>query len=105
MHYTLDENNNPIECDIKEWGYLYRTKEGQARRIVAYDKFDGYKVSTVFSGFDHRFGFGDKPILFETMIFDKDYDGVYETRCCTWDDAVKMHKEAIEWIKNVCKDE
>lgn len=51
-------------------------------------------VSTVFLGLDHRH-FGDgPPILFESMIFGGDHDQE-QRRCCTWDEAEKMHAEMV----------
>ncbi len=105
--FNLDENNNVIECDIKDWSDLYETKDGSDRRRVGWDEVDGYEVSTVFLGLDHGYGngFTGLPLLFETMIFGQgDGDG-YQTRCSTWDEAVQMHKDAIEWVKAGCKEE
>lgn len=105
FYFNLDENNNPVECDIKDWRDLYETESGQDRRRVAFDKVDDYEVSTVFLGLDHGHGFTSRPLLFETMIFGNGNGDEYQTRCSTWDEAVEMHKKAIEFIKNGCKDE
>ena len=99
IFYILDENKNVVPCDQKDWCDLYETVNGQERRRVAWDDVNGYEVSTVFLGLDHGHGF-TKPLLFETMIFGNGGLDGYQTRCTTWDEAVKMHKEAIEYIKN-----
>lgn len=104
MYYTLDDNNNTVRCDLDEWGKLYNTNEGQDRRRVAFDKIDDYEISTVFLGLDHSHGFSKKPLLFETMVFGKEPGDGYLTRCATWKDAEEMHKTAIQWIKDGCKD-
>lgn len=98
FYFNLDENNNVIECEQKDWADLYETKEGQERRRVAFDEVGKYEVSTVFLGLDHGHGFTREPLLFETMIFGKGNLDNYQTRCATWDEAVEMHKEAIELI-------
>lgn len=64
-------------------------------------------VSTIFLGIDHRHIGDGPPILFETMIFKDDlthgpdHDFInYQTRCSTWDEAMQMHADACEYIKN-----
>jgi hypothetical protein len=99
---TLDENNNVIPCNLREWGQLYQTKEGQKKRQVAVDEIDGYQVSTVFLGLDHSFGSGN-PLWFETMIFGEGNGDQYQMRSTTWKEAEQMHNDAIQWIKDGCK--
>ncbi len=104
-YYTLDGNNNPVLCTLREWGDLYQSETGQDRRRVALDKVDGYEISTVFIGLDHRYAFSKKPLLFETMVFGKNPGDGYQTHCSTWKEAEEMHKKAIQWIKDGCNDE
>lgn len=104
-HYKLDENNNPVLCTLREWGDLYSTKEGNDKRRVASDDVNEYHISTVFLGLDHGHGFTKRPLLFETMIFGEGKGDGYQTRCSTWDEAVKMHEAAIQWVKDGCNDE
>lgn len=101
--YKLDENNNPIHCSLREWGELYRTKEGGDIRCVAFDVVNDFQISTVFVGIDQ--GFYNEPLLFETMIFKGKESLDYCDRYTTWDAALEGHKEAIEWVKNECKDD
>lgn len=105
FYFNLDENNNVIECDLKDWSDLYETKEGQEKRRVAWDEVNNYEISTVFLGLDHGFHYTNRPLLFETMVFGEDKHDVYLERCSTWDEAIEMHKKAIEWVKHGCKDE
>jgi hypothetical protein len=56
------------------------------------------RVSTVFLGLDHRFGGEGPPVLFETMIFGGRLDE-FQDRCCTWDEAEKMHAEAVRLVR------
>jgi len=102
LYFSLDENNNVIEGDQKDFINLYETKDGKDRRRVGWDEVDGYEVSTVFLGLDHGHGFTGRPLLFETMIFGQGVGDGYQTRCSTWDEAVQMHKDAIEWVKAGC---
>lgn len=69
---------------------------GKADRCVRYTKIkEGVEVSTVFLGFDHGFGDHGSPVLFETMIFGGSKDQDYQTRACTWDEALDAHRDAI----------
>jgi len=58
-------------------------------------------VSTVFLSLDHNYREGE-PILFETMIFGGEHDQ-YQERCCTYDEAVKMHETACNLVKEIDK--
>lgn|SRR6185503_3115750 len=106
MYYNLDENNNPVPCKLSDWEDLYETAEGNKRRRVAEDEINGSRISTVFLGIDHGYGFTSNPMLFETMVFNSEDDNCdgYQTRCSTWNGAIQMHKDAIEWVKNGCKE-
>ena len=103
LYFNLDENNNVIECDQKDWCDLYETKDGKEKRRVGFDEINGYEVSTVFLGLHHGYDF--PPLVFETMVFGSGEAENYQTRCSTWDEAVQMHKDAIEWVKAGCKEE
>lgn len=82
----------PVKChSILQWGKWMQYNRRQVRRTYVGSQY----VSTVFLGLDHSFN-GGKPILFETMIFP---DQDYQTRCCTWREALKMHWEAVEEVK------
>lgn len=53
---------------------------------------DNVQVSTVFLGLNHNFSEEGDPILFETMVFNGEYDQEME-RYCTYDEAVAGHKK------------
>jgi len=85
----------PVPCpDLFKWGRFME----EAERHVAETMVEGVRVSTVFLGLDHEFGEGP-PILFETMIFGGEHNQDYQTRCCTWDEAEKMHLVGIKAAK------
>ncbi len=90
-YYILDENGNPKPVpDVITWAMWFESND----REVAYtEKEDGVFISTVFLGIDHSFG-GDKPLLFETMIFGGDNDG-YQDRYATKEEALAGHEEAL----------
>lgn len=56
-------------------------------------------ISTVFLALDHRRQDIDPgpPVLFETLVSQGDDRGVTEDvqRCCTWDEAVEQHAQAV----------
>ena len=79
--------------------------EDQKGRRVDWTEIGDYEISTVFLGLDH--GYDGRPLLFETMIFGKKGSpgDEYQTRCSTYQEAKEMHKAAIKWIEEGCKDE
>ena len=59
------------------------------------------EVSTAFLGVDHRFGRpdkGDKPILFETLVFKRPGAVSYGRYCSTYDEAIAQHKEVCQMV-------
>lgn len=100
MYYKLDENKQTVPCDLAEWSNMVEDPEG---RHVDWIEIDGHNISTVFLGLDYNY-FGDRPLIFETMIFGKDGDAIYMTRASTWDEAKEQHEKAKEWLfKNIEK--
>ena len=100
--YYLD-GKIPVKCrDIDEWSQ----KMDWAHKHVARDEVDGYVISTVFLGIDHRFtDNGKPPILFETMIFGRDDKAVedYQERYTTWEDAEWGHRRAIHHVQDLVR--
>ena len=69
-------------------------------RTVAKETINNVDISTVFLGINH--GWGDKILLFETMIFGGEFD--QETnRYGTWDEAEIGHKAMVEKVKQATK--
>ena len=64
---------------------------------VADDTIGNVRVSTVFLAVDHNL-FGDKPILFETMIFGGPLDE-YMWRYSTWEEATEGHRLACDQVR------
>ena len=69
-----------------------------ADRHVAKTQIGGCWISTVFLGLDHSFGFGELPLLFETMIF-RGGEGRDCWWCSTWEEAEKQHAMAVEVVR------
>ena len=72
IHYILDEDGTPVpEPDLLAWAMWLETHKDD-RRVAKYER-DGYCVSTIFLGLDHRFGRSGPPLLYETMLFDDNH--------------------------------
>lgn len=93
------KDKKPIRTeDIKEWGKFMESKE----RILKQDVLkNNFWVSTVFLGIEHRFIGKGKPVLFETMAFDKKGgSSVDERRYTTYTGAMLGHKNMVKkWQK------
>lgn len=95
--YTLDERKRAVRCDdFLTWSQWMDTHNED--RIVAQEAFSADAgCSTVFLGCDHNF-FGDRPHLFETLVWDERDPGTVVERCATWYEAEEMHARiAWEW--------
>lgn len=103
LKYILDDDKNVVSTsELFVWAEWYEN----ADRRVAEDTIGEYWVSTVFLGLDHRFDDEGPPLIFETMIKHK-IDGWmnYQNRYATWEEALKGHNEAVEWVKNGCNED
>lgn len=102
-HYFLHEDHSYTPCDLMTWAAQLEVLVNAGKKHVAYDIVDGFRISTVWLGLNHNFLDIGRPLLFETMIFDDEgacgWDYHYQERYTTWDEAVKGHQEAIEWLK------
>lgn len=90
----------------------------KTNRAVGRTDLGDFNICTSFIMYDHRYHGDGDPIVFETMIFSiyptsHEYNGYkftsmsddhafeyYQTRCCTYDQAVVMHGVAIIEVKN-----
>jgi len=95
MWYKLDEDNNPIECSMRE--YTKWLDKNPTKKAVRQEEIGKSYVSTVFLGLDHGYKQGI-PVLYETMIFGGKHDQ-YQERYTSLEDAVKGHKVAVELVK------
>jgi len=91
MYYIL-KDKEPVKATLEEFGKFMV----DADRVVARAEIGETVVSTVFLGIDHNF-LGGSPLLFETMIFGGEHDQ-YQDRCSTYEEALKMHKKALNLV-------
>src|SRR5688572_298808 len=108
LFYRLQHTATP--CSQLEWSLAMANASD---RVVASTELDEEVwVSTVFLGIDHSHGFGDKPILFETMVFgeEKISEGVLskpfvyredlgQWRYPTWYEARVGHERVCKEVK------
>jgi hypothetical protein len=88
-----------FRCEsLSAWGAWMETADRKVGRTTV----GKYEVSTFFLGIDHSWD-DTPPKLFETMIFfggdGEDEINFYQTRCSTWEQAEKMHEDAVRWLK------
>jgi hypothetical protein len=93
--YILDSSGNvPIECDdVIQWGLMFSNQDRKVDATIIGDS----TVSTVFLGLDHGWG-KDKPILWETLVFDGPHDGCMDRCSGTREDAQQMHNKMVEKV-------
>jgi hypothetical protein len=96
--YILHGTEVVPEPDLMAWGKWME----EAERLVRSTEIQGIYVSTVFLGLDHNFG-GGPPLVFETMVFDKNDEGGYCERCSTWAQAEIQHTRACEIVREGLK--
>lgn len=85
----------PVKCD--NFDNFYKID-----RKILRTKFGEVEVSTVFLGFEHGFD-GDKPILFETLVFGGEFDE-YMLRYTDYDEALKGHDKVCYMVNKVAID-
>lgn len=95
MKYILVNKKIVEEPDLIKWAKWFEGKDN----IVKQEKVKGKTISTIFLGVDYNFYGKNKPILFETMIFGIDEE--YQERCCTWEQAEKMHEKAKKYLEDL----
>lgn len=94
-HTTTQANMDQYMAWSKEHGLGTMEKPG-AKVVGSYQSpKKEYRISTVFLGLDHSFSEDAEPLLFETLIFDGEFDGEME-RYSTWDEAVEGHAKMIK---------
>lgn len=105
-YYYLNDDHSTRPSTLQEWGDQRNDMYQNDSKHIADIDVDGYRVSTVWLGIDHRFSDKGLPLLFETMVFHGDNYGneLYIDRYSTWAEAEEGHKTAVEWVKHGCKD-
>lgn len=102
-HYFLNEDHTYEKCEFMKWANQFEELSRANKRHVGDDMIGDYHVSTVWLGLDHNY-YSGPPLLFETMIFHGDHSSdIYMDRYTTWDEAVKGHKRAIQWVNEGSK--
>lgn len=96
--YILDKDGNPERCeDIIKWGMWIAERNN---KVVQQDHVDDIFVSTVFLGLDHNWLDNGPPILFETMVFNKDRNELHCARYCTKTEAIEGHMAVMARVLN-----
>lgn len=96
--YILDATGQPVPCrSLQEWG-RWMSNKGANGGILEQTTVGEHWISTVFLGLDHSFGFeGGPPVLWETMVFDKDHRNGDEVRRYTSREAaLQGHHDMVE---------
>jgi len=92
MIYKLNELKELIQIEIEDLDVEVFDIEN---RRVALTKIGDVEVSTVFLVVDHN-PLGDRPVVFETMIFREDNDDNEMYRYCTWKEAEEGHWKIVK---------
>lgn len=71
LRYILDDEGNPVQSDDES--AIMALIENLARRTVAATDVGTLRVTTFFMVMDYALGEADKPILWETMVSDKEH--------------------------------
>jgi len=98
--YILNEKGEPIrESNLYTWAKWLETN-WPARR-VSHEKVGRYTISTVFLGLDYSFNDGP-PVLWESMVFQGDYEKVDCDRCSGGrEQAEAMHAAMVDRVKAI----
>ncbi|MGH9903932.1 MAG: hypothetical protein ACRD68_19145 [Pyrinomonadaceae bacterium] len=80
-----------IPCtEVGQWGHWFMNAE----RHVGRTEVGPYVVSTVFVGLDYSFGESERPLVFETMVFE-DKEEVEREFYATWEEAEAGHARMV----------
>lgn len=92
---TVEIIDGSIPEALAEWSEQF--EKGDARRVGS-DIVNGITVSTVFLGINY--GWGDKALWFETMVFGGDsMVDEYCERYTTYDEALAGHTRVVEKLR------
>ncbi len=90
-----DKHGNKI--NRKE--YYKKFGDRNYRRIAIDSLANGVSISTVWLGIDH--GYGNKLLIFETMVFSKNGDEQDVCRYSTEEEAIVGHKKMVEKFSKI----
>ncbi len=70
-------------------------------RVAETEFPNGWWVSTLWIGIDHRFGAPGPPLIFETMVFDEDFVDQDSDHYSTRAQALAGHERMVnKWLKS-----
>jgi len=99
-YFILDAAGEPVEATREEWVRWFGVSF-DARVIDRTEVGDGTEVSTVFLTIDRQRLPGQPPLLFETMIFDGQWDSYsYLWRWSTRAEAVAGHARIVAALRD-----
>lgn len=93
MLYILVDRIPVEEPDPVKWMQWFSTNG----RFISKDIIGESTISTVFLGISYELS-PDGPILFETMMFGGELDGIC-LRCSTLDQARKQHADTVKKVR------
>jgi hypothetical protein len=99
--YILNEHGEPKQCDdILQWGKWFEVGDRRVALDTIGDGNDQYCISTVFLGLDYGWGWQDRPIVWETMVF-KGKESHWFDRCGgSREQALAMHAEMVKKVRD-----
>jgi hypothetical protein len=105
-HYILEPDHSVREVSWMTWAEWFERN----RQPVAKDETRLFCISTIFIGIDYS---GGPPLLFETMVFEKQTkivemfdrlvrtrEAIDQVRWSTWDEAVHGHEAMVRRFKH-----
>jgi hypothetical protein len=98
--YILNEEGEPRQCnDLLDWAGWFEVADRRVALDMVGEGDEQYCISTVFLGLDYGFGWQDKPIVWETMVF-KGKESMWHDRCSgSREQALAMHAEMVKKIR------
>lgn len=93
-YYKRDGTPYPNTSENEALFAWAKDLENLEYKRVEWTEIGNVQVSTVWLGLDHSFGIGDKPLIFETMIFGGIHGG-YQERYSTEEEAQEGHRKAV----------
>jgi hypothetical protein len=94
LYYKLN-GKQPVPCESLDEGAVFLKGLNRVGKTVV----GNCLVLTVFLGLDHGWGFTERPILFETMVFGG--FRLLQSRYATWEEAEAGHRDWVEAIQSI----
>jgi hypothetical protein len=69
-------------------------------KVVQQDNVGELFISTVWLGLDHGWGKGE-PLIYETMIFNADFEELFCMRYSRWNKAINIHVRVVALCENL----